>query len=96
MRAENDRGNSKDWRPARLMAGTGRRVANPLWLLLRNAICFAATDDFKVLRHAVIPSHRFSAHASGRNGRNSPAQTQRGNNLYEHHHGHDERAEART
>jgi RraA family protein len=26
--------------------------------------CFAATEDFKVLRHAVIPSHRFSAQTS--------------------------------
>jgi hypothetical protein len=27
---------------------------------MRNAICFAATEDFMVLRHAVTPSYRSS------------------------------------
>jgi hypothetical protein len=69
---------------------------------MRNAICFAATEDFMVLRHAVIPSYRSSVQlklAATPAADVAPAggvaeQSQWGNSLHEHHHGHDERAEA--
>ena len=58
-----------------------------------------------VLRHAVTPGHRFSAQLRAWRIRlptlrrrakrqKKSGQTQGGNSLYEHHHGHDERAEA--
>ena len=59
-----------------------------------------------VLRHAVTPSYRFSAQlrAAAPAADVAPAggmaeevrSNARGNSLHEHHHGHDERAEART
>jgi hypothetical protein len=69
---------------------------------MRNAICFAATEDFMVLRHAVTPSYRSSVQLNSPR-RRLPTLRQRaewqnnrkGNSLHEHHHGHDERAEAR-
>jgi hypothetical protein len=64
---------------------------------MRNAICFATPEDFMVLRQAVAPSHRFGAQLrSPRRRRAEAEQSQGGNCLYEHHHGHDERAEARA
>jgi hypothetical protein len=74
---------------------------------MRNAICLAATEDFMVSRQAVTPSHWFSAQRRARRSRVpdvAPAgetaeevrPKRKGNSLYEHHHGHDERAEARA
>jgi hypothetical protein len=59
---------------------------------------FATPEDFMVLRQAVAPSHRFSAQLSltAAPAGGVAEQSQGGNSLHEHHHGHDERAEART
>jgi hypothetical protein len=57
-----------------------------------------------VLRHAVTPGHRLSAGLRARSRlptlrqraewQKKSGPNARGNCLYEHHHGHDERAEA--
>jgi hypothetical protein len=61
---------------------------------MRNAICFAATEDFMVLRHTVTLSYRSSVQLNSPLRRRAERQNNRkGNSLHEHHHGHDERAE---
>ena len=77
-------GLSRDRRPA--MHKSERKAGrlthpNPLYLLKRNANCFAATEAI------MWPPNQSHVPA---------CRSRRGNNLYEHHHGHDERAEART